>query len=281
MPDPVHREDRWILSRLARAAAAVGEHMSAYQFGEAQRELHDFVRGEYCDWYIEMAKVRLRAGDRSAVAVLAYVLERTLRLLHPFMPFVTEAVWQRLTARMPGGRGDRSLMTRRYPGAADGRIDERAEEEMEAVMELVRAVRNLRAEFRIQPSLRIAAEADSDSMAGALGEEAGAIAALAMVDPLTIGEARSDGSDRATLVLARSTVSVPLGGLVDVGAEAGRLSAELESLAASAERLRGRLGDGRFVDRAPPEVVERERERLAALDERGDRVRGILERLGG
>ncbi len=276
MPEPACRQDRWILSRLARAAGRVGEHLSGYQFGEAQRELHDFVRGEYCDWYIEMAKVRIRAGDRSAVPVLAYVLERTLRLLHPFMPFVTEALWQRLCGSPDG----RSLMTERYPTAADGRLDGRAEEEMGAVMELVRAVRNLRAEFRIQPSTRVPASAVSESMGEALSGEAGAIAALGLIEPLTIGAQGPDGSDRATLVLAHSTVSVPLAGLVDVRAETVRLSAELASLGASAERLRVRLGDARFAERAPPEVVQRERERLAGLVERGDRVRGILERLG-
>ena len=278
-PEPVHRQDRWIMSRLARTAATVGENLRDYQFGEAQRELHDFVRGEYCDWYIEMAKVRIREGDRSPVPVLAYVLERTLRLLHPFMPFVTEELWQRLTARLPDPGQDRSLMTERYPAQADGLVDERAEAEMHAVMDLVRAIRNVRAEFRIQPSLRVPAQVTSDTVVDALEEERTAIATLATVEPLTVGAVES-GSGRATMVLAASTVSVPLAGLVDVGAEKERLSAELVSLAASSEKLRGRLDDARFTERAPAEVVERERDRLEGLIERGDRVRGILERLG-
>ena len=229
-----------------------------------------------------MAKVRIRAGDPSALPVLAYVLEKILRLLHPFMPFVTEAIWQQLTDRLPDGSpgADGSLMVARYPGRRDGIVDERAESEVETVMELVRAVRNLRAEFRIQPGRTIAATVDSAGSIGVMMEEAGAIGALASIDPLTFGADGTDGADGASLVLTSSTVSVPLAGLVDVGAEIERLESELASLGASAARLERRLDDEQFLTKAPPEVVERERERLSGLMERRERVRTILERLG-
>ena len=281
-PSPRHRHDRWILSRLSRVAGQVDSHMEGFEFGEAQRELHDFIWNEYCDWYIEMAKVRIKAGDRSALPVLAYVLEKILRLLHPFMPFVTEAIWQQLTDRLPDGSSGAggSLMVARYPNRQDGIVDERAEAEVETIMELVRAVRNLRAEFRIQPGRPIAASVDSPGAIAVMMEESGAIGALASIDPLTFGSGGTDGTERASLVLTGSTVSVPLAGLVDIEAEIERLESELASLGASASRLEGRLADEQFLTKAPPEVIERERDRLAGLIERRERVRTILERLG-
>ena len=280
-PTPSHRHDRWILSRLQCVAGRVGGHMEDFEFGEAQRELHDFIWNEYCDWYIEMAKVRIREGDRSAVPVLAHVLEKMLRLLHPFMPFVTEAIWQQLNERLPGDlrAPEASLMVARYPDSRDGARDEPAEAEVATIKELVHAVRNLRAELGIQPGLPIAAIVDATDADGVLEEEAGTIMALASVAPLTFGGEGSGGGESASLVLTGATVTVPLGGLVDVEAEVRRLRSELDSLRSRATGLERRLADGQFLSKAPAEVVERERGRLAQLLERRDRVSAILDRL--
>ena len=284
-PSPEHREDRWILSRLARTADDVNTNMENFQFGDAQKTLHDFIWNEYCDWYIEMAKVRVKAGDLTPLPVLAYVLERTLRLLHPFMPFVTEAVWQQLSSRLPEpaqerlGSDGRALIVAGYPTLEDGVLDEVAEGEIETVVELVRAVRNLRAEFRVQSSQRISAFVNAHDGASVFSEEAGAIGALAMIEPLTLGQA--DGDDAASLVLKHSTVTVPLAGVVDLDAEIKRLNEELASLARGAKGLEGRLSNEQFLAKAPDEVVEKERERLASLKERRERVSDILARLGG
>jgi valyl-tRNA synthetase len=259
--------------------------MENFQFGDAQKTLHDFIWNEYCDWYIEMAKVRIRAGDLTPLPVLAYVLERALRLLHPFMPFVTEAVWQQLTSRLPepaqerlGGDG-RALIVANYPTLEDGAVDEKAEGEIETVVELVRAVRNLRAEFRVNSSQRIPAVVNSPGMADVMGEEAAAIGALAMIEPLTLGQAEGDAA--ASLVLKHSTVTVPLAGVVDIDAEIKRLNEELATLARGAKGLEGRLSNEQFLAKAPDAVVEKERERLASLKERRQRVSDILGRLGG
>jgi len=231
-----------------------------------------------------MAKVRVRAGDLSPLPVLAYVLERALRLLHPFMPFVTEAVWQQLTDRLPeetkerlGGDG-RALIVASYPTVDDGVLDERAEGEIETVVELVRAVRNLRAEFRVNSSQRIPAVVNAPGMADVMREETGAICALAMIEPLTLGQA--DGDAAASLVLKHSTVTVPLAGVVDIEAEIKRLNEELATLARGAKGLEGRLSNEQFLAKAPDEVVEKERARLASLKERRERVSNILSRLG-
>ena len=281
-PDPTHREDRWILSRLNQSAAQISRYMDEYQFGEAQRVAHDFLWNEYCDWYIEMAKIRLRAGDRSPVVTLIHVLERTLRLLHPFMPFITEEIWQGLTSLLPDRSGlPDALVVADYPEGTPEYHDDEAETEVGAVIELVRAVRNLRAEFRIQPHVSIEAVVDAPEVSEVLDGEAEAVKALARVGVLTLA---SNGgrasSDEVVLVLSQGTVTVPLGGLVDLDQEKVRLNSELADMDDSAGRLRARLSDSKFVERAPEEVVERERQRLEDVEERRSRLADVLDRMG-
>ena len=146
-----HREDRWIVSRLDRTIAEVNRSLENFELGEAQQRLYDFIWSDFCDWYIEMAKIRLRSGSApSPLPTLAHVLERTLRLLHPFMPFITEEVWQNLLARLPRQDGlPESIMIAPYPTADSPRQDSRAEEEIALVMQAVRAVRNTRAQLHI------------------------------------------------------------------------------------------------------------------------------------
>ena len=282
---PAHRQDRWILSRLNRTIEQVQRYMEEYQFGEAQRVLHDFLWGEYCDWYIEMAKIRLRSsGDPSPMPVLAYVLERVLRLLHPFMPFITEELWRTLVGRLPEEPGrPQSLMVASYPGPDHAMMDDQAEAEMEAVVELVRAIRNLRAEFRIRPSQSVEAVVDAPDVAEVMEDEAATIKVLARVEPLAFGpdSGATPSNEQVSLVLSKGTVTLPLGGLVDLGQETGRLRSELGEVDARRHSLSARLADGKFLARAPDEVVERERQRLEALDERRERITEILSRLGG
>ena len=282
---PTHRQDRWILSRFNRVASEVQRFMEECQLGEAQRVIHDFLWGEYCDWYIEMAKIRLRSDDAgtSPLPTLAYVLERVLRLLHPFMPFVTEEIWQMLVERLPPepGRTD-ALIVAAYPEADAADFDEQAEAEVGAVIELVRGIRNIRAEFRIQPNQSLEAIVDAPDVAEVVEAEGAAIRSLARVDPLTVG---ADGDqaaspDNVALVLASGTVTVPLAGLVDLDRERERLESELRDLDGNRAGLSGRLADEKFVTRAPEEVVERERKRLKSLEERRARITEILSRLG-
>ena len=286
-PTAAHLEDRWILSRLNRVAGQVARHMEDYQFGEAQRVLHDFLWSEYCDWYLEMSKVRLRADDTSAespLEVLAYVLERVLRLLHPFMPFITEEIWQTLVEHLPVER-DRpnALVIAPYPEADPALIDSAAEADVESVIELVRAVRNVRADFRISPSQSVEAIVDAPELESVLKVESDAIMALGQVDPLTMsdGNGSHGSSDRVSMVLGRGTVTVPLTGLVDIDREKARLRKELDQLDASMARLAGRLQNEQFLSKAPEEVVDKERGRLTGMEGRRDRVSETLQRLGG
>jgi len=285
-PRPEHVEDRWVLSRLNRVAGQVQPFMQEYQFGEAQRAVHDFLWGEYCDWYLETAKVRFRGGDETPLPVLAYVLERLLRLLHPFMPFITEEIWQNLVGRLPDepGRPD-SLIVASYPTSDPDLLDDAAESDMQAVIEMVRAVRNLRAEFRIKPNESVEAVVDAPEVRGVIKAEADAIKTLAGIDPLTLlsdgsPSRPSDAGQQVSLVLGSGTVTVPLEGLVDLEQERARLSGELEQIDSNRQRLAARLRDEKFLSRAPEDVVERERERLEGMEGRRARVQETLTHLG-
>ena len=280
-PAPESREDKWILSRLDRAVSQTNRGMEEYQFGEAQRAAHDFLWNEFCDWYLEMAKIRLRAGDRSPVPTLAHVLERTLRLLHPFMPFITEEIWQTLASALPArSEMPDALVVAGFPEPAPAMRDDEAEAEIEAVIEIVRAVRNMRAEFRIPPHVGVAAAVDAPNVSGALGEEAEAVKALARLDALSLDDGRPPSPDEVALVVSSGTVTVPLGGLVDLDREKSRLTEELAGMDANARRLRSRLGDSKFTQRAPEEVVERERRRLEEVEGRRSRLADVLARIG-
>ena len=284
---PSHRQDRWIMSRLNRIAAQVEQFMQDYQFGEAQRAMHDFFWHEYADWYIEMAKIRLRSDgvdEESPLPYLAYVLERVLRMLHPFMPFVTEEIWQALKERVPSDPdAPDALIVAEYPDADTAFYDDQAEDDISLVMETVRSIRNLRAEFRIQQRQRIEAVLYLPQDGAVVEAEADAIKMLARVEPLKFG-AESNGamsSDSVSLVLSKGVVTIPLGGLVDLDKERERLRSEVADIELNRGRLTARLSDERFLSRAPGEVVERERERLESIEERKGRAEEILARLGG
>jgi valyl-tRNA synthetase len=282
-PRPVHVEDRWLLSRLNRTAAQVQTYMEQYQFGEAQRAIHDFMWGEFCDWYLEMSKVRLRAGDETPVPLLAFALETLLRLLHPFMPFITEEIYRDLVQRLPDEPGrSEALIVAPYPEADHGLFDEEAEADMGAVLEIVRGIRNLRAEFRIQPNQSVEALVDAPEIRQAIETEADVIRSLARVDPLRlVSDGGTAGSNQqVSLVLTMGTVTVPLAGLVDLEQERERLSGELAQIDTSRARLSVRLKDEKFLAKAPEAVVERERERLSGLEDRRTRVIETLARMG-
>ena len=289
-PRPIHRQDRWILSRLNRLAADVQRHMEEYNFGEAQRAVHDFMWHEYADWYIEMAKIRLRndPDGPSPMPYLAYVLEQILRLLHPFMPFITEELWQTLLEFLPPvPDAPAALIIAGYPKSDQTLIDDKAESEIDTVIEIVRAIRNMRAEFRIQPNQSVEAVVETPEIAAIAEAEADTIRMLARVDPLTFDTSAgpngkpASSNDRVSLVLQSGTVTIPLGGLVDLDKERQRLRGEIDEIQTNHARLSARLQDDNFTSKAPEEVVDRERQRLEGIEERRGRVEEILSRLGG
>jgi len=281
-----HREDRWIVSRLDQVTAEVDESLLNFEIGDAQQKLYDFFWNDYCDWYIEMAKLRIRSGEGpSPQPTLAHVLERTLRLLHPFMPFITEEIWQNLRSKLPQeGSVAESIMVAEYPIAENPRTDTQAEEEIGLVMQAIRAVRNTRAQLRIPAGQRLEAQIEANGMQGPIEEEAEVIRVLSRIDPLHIVGDGSSGSDLrkgVTLVVNPLIVRLPLEGVVDLSAEQERLRAELDDCLKNMDRVGKLVSNPNFREKAKPEVVETEQARLQDLKERQQHLNEILEQLAG
>ena len=274
---PEHLEDRWLLSRLSRLTGRVSRALEDYQLGEAELAVHDFLWNDFCDWYIEAGKVRLQAGDASPVPVLARVLETTLRLLHPFMPFITEELWQRLPGRE---NAPPSIMVAPYPEEAPHLLDDEAEAAFNVVVGIIRAVRYARAEFRIQPTQRLDALLAPRGLRPVIEAEAATIRALARVDLQVIDDEAALPLDGAlSVVVGEATLCIPLGGVVDMAAERQRLEKEQRETQTALSKLETRLADATFRQRAPEDVVEREESRRTNLRERTARIQDLLSRL--
>jgi len=275
--------DRWILSRYETVRSEVTRLVDAWQLGEAGRQLYEFLWNEYCDWYIEASKVRLgdgNAGEAQATRqVLAYVLERSLRLLHPFMPFVTEAIWQNL----PGLAGDsRSIMVTRWPDVTAWQ-DTAAESDFARVQEIIRGIRNVRSEYDVPAGRRIAASLSAGSHAGLLRENLPVLVMLARLeaDAVHIAAELPAPGKAATLAASGVTVYLPLAGLVDLAAERKRIQGEIDNVDKQVQRIDGLLGNPGFMDKAPANVVERERAKLVELQERRAQLEERMSELDG
>jgi valyl-tRNA synthetase len=269
--------DRWIISRLNRLIENVTRLMDAYQYGEAGRQIYEFLWGEYADWYIEIAKIRLYGTDARAQAtvrrVLVYVLDRTLRLLHPFMPFVSEAAWQHL----PHAITEASLVVAAWP--AEGDMDEEAEAVMNLIMDAIRAIRNARAEYDVEPARRIVAHIAAGEKYDLFLAQRDILTELARLDPSSLRLAHSllDKPQQAlTLVLGGVEIYLPLAGMVDLEAERARLRQELAHLDEGIERSQKLLNNQGFIAKAPAEVIQREQDKLTTLREQADKLRQRL-----
>ncbi|HEX5691918.1 MAG TPA: valine--tRNA ligase, partial [Roseiflexaceae bacterium] len=276
--------DRWILSRYNRLVGDVDRFMRAYNFGEAGRQIQEFLWSEFADWYVEIAKVQLE-GDapETTRAVLYTVLEGSLRLLHPFMPFVTEEAWQYLTNDERRTTNDaRSIMISAYPSADESALDEAAERDFGLLQELIVGIRNIRNEYKVEPARFVAATIAAGKSAQLLESQRAMLARLARVadDQLTIAESlEAKSAQAAALVVGDIEVSLPLAGLIDMAAERGRLSKELEAAQAEIGRREAKLGAAGFVEKAPAQVVQRERDGLAAARATAERLRERIDQL--
>jgi valyl-tRNA synthetase len=265
---PLHREaltlpDRWILHRLQETVAAVSEHIDRYDFGEAGRALYDFAWDDFCDWYIEFAKLSLYGEDEARKgqtrAVLVHVLDTLLRLLHPFVPFVTEEIWQSLP--VPGD----ALIAAAWPTVDASLFDEDAARRTQQLMEAVRAVRNVRAELNVPPSRPVALVVrPADAAAAELFESVRDVLwKFGHLSELTIDPAATAPAQAMTAVVTGAELYLPLAGLVDIAAELERLRKERSRLEAEVARAQKKLANPQFVAKAPADVVEGERAKLA------------------
>ncbi|MBA3276454.1 MAG: valine--tRNA ligase [Chloroflexia bacterium] len=254
--------DRWILSRLDEVTESSTRLIEGYLFGEAGRQINEFIWTELCDWYIEAAKVSLRSESSRAPQVLAYTLERSLKLLHPYMPFITEALWQQVP------HVGESIMVASWP--EPGVRDLEAEEAFNALIELVRGIRNARAEAGVEPAKWIGADLYPGNLTGAFESMRGELGFLGRIadDQLVIKAGEPRHAPQSLTVLANGVVaSLPLADLVDLNAERERLGKELAEARLEQGRAEAQLGNESFLSRAPEKVVAVQRERLARATE--------------
>jgi valyl-tRNA synthetase len=276
--------DRWILSRLNATIAGVTHLLNDYQFGEAGRVAYDFLWGDYADWYIELSKIALNSGDAAlkarTQAVLVHVLDRTLRLLHPFIPFVTEEIWQNLKAAANRSDWGEALIMAEWPHA--GEVDLQAEADMALLMDAIRAIRNARAERNVEAGKKLAVMIISAEKAALFEEQRAALSFLARIDADVsfVGD-RLDAIPQGALpiVLGTATIYLPLSQMIDVAAERARLTKEQKDLNGQIERLTKLLGSD-FVNKAPAAVVQKEREKLLDYQGRVEKLKEQIERLG-
>ncbi|MGB5303250.1 MAG: class I tRNA ligase family protein [Gemmatimonadota bacterium] len=264
--------DRWILDRFAVTSAAATDALERFRLHDAAEVTYQFVWGEFCDWYLELAKMRLR-GDRgeasraAAAATFSFVLDGWLRLLHPIMPFITEEMY----CHLPGRSDEDSLLNGPWPDPVDRFAAPDAVEAVSALQEIVGAVRNLRADYGIDPAKPVAVVVAraAGSVAEALQGELEGLLRLGRMSSLDTAEAVPVGEPGAHAVLrSGAEVFLPLAGVVDLERERERTEAEIDRLRGLLEGSRRRLEESRFVDRAPTEVVEREREKCSSFEER-------------
>ncbi len=264
LPKTLAPEDKWILTRYTRTAREVGDLLDRFEIGMALGKLYDFIWDEFCDWFIELSKDRLYEGGdpaENAARVLCYVMGNTLKLLHPFLPFITEEIWQALPHD-----GD-TIMRALYPNY-DASLDFGEEADMvETVMAAVKAIRNRRAEMNVAPSRKAVVHIDSAHIAKYLDCKRFFVRLASCAD---VVEGTTDG---ISIVTDDAKMTIPTAELVDVEAEKARLKKELEAARKELEQIEAKLSNSAFVDRAPPAVVEEQRLRREKLLSRVEVIR--------
>ena len=270
--------DKWILSRFEKTRASVANNLEHFELGEAARSIYNFIWNEFCDWYIELTKSRLNSDDpnskKVALSILITVLEKTLRLLHPFMPFITEEIWQKL----PNKKAE-SIMISPFP-TKEFEIDESAEKSMSALMESIQAIRNLRAELNVAPGKKSEAviSIQDPNLEKIFVENQNYIEILATSDPVKIVREQKI-PNAISNVTTNSTIFLPLTGLIDVDKEIQKLTKELNKLTSEIQKLDGRLHNEKFLSKAPENVVESEKEKLVAFNEKKSSLQTRIEQL--
>lgn len=278
-PNPTTPADRWIFSRLARLVASIDEAYKEYEFSDMTRELYAFFWNEFCDWYIELSKPRLAAGGEDRVACqrnLVFVLDTALRLLHPAMPFVTEQIYQ----EMPGVKESEYLMMAAWPDAEKlaAYIDPAAERALAIVTQSVSGIRSIRARYGISPKTKLdmVVKAQSDEAVELFKEQQDLIVALGNVEVIEVSETAEKPAESTMRLADDVETYVILSGLVDFAAEQARLEKELGKLEKDRVKFDKKLSNPGFLAKAAPEIIEKDRAKLADITDRMDRLQAEL-----
>ena len=275
LPKDLAIEDKWILSKVNTLAKEVTDNLERFELGIAVAKLYDFIWDVFCDWYIEIAKIRLQSGEGAdtAKAVLVYVLTDILKLLHPFMPFITEEIYQAIP------HDTESIMISKWP-EYDPTLSFAAEEaQMEKIMDAIRAIRNRRAEMNIPPSKKSKVYVET-AFADVFAVGSEFIKRLAYASDVEIADAFGDLGNTVTIVTNDAKIYIPLGDLVDFEAEAKRLQKELAAAEEKLAFINKKLDNPGFVNKAPEKVVQQNRDEAAKLTEKIANLRSSLENLG-
>jgi valyl-tRNA synthetase len=283
--------DRWILSRLNSVTRDVQAALMDYRFNDAASVLYHFIWHEYCDWYLELSKPALNqekgSAERKATqTVLAHALETSLRLLHPFTPFITEEIWQLIprTASVAGKKSTgaaESIMMAAYPEADEQMINPGIERDMQMVMDLIMAIRNIRGEMNIAPSMQIRAivKVETPEIGEHLEKTATYVTTLARLAELQISEAVKKPKAAATGVIKGAEVYVPLEGIIDLTQECDRLKKEIAKISKDIEVFSRKLSNKDFVDKAPKAVVEKDTAKLEEFKVKREKLEQSLRML--
>ena len=275
LPKDLAIEDKWILSKVNTLAKEVTDNLERFELGIAVAKLYDFIWDVFCDWYIEIAKIRLQSGEGAdtAKAVLVYVLTDILKLLHPFMPFITEEIYQAIP------HDTESIMISKWPEYDPTLSFADEEAQMEKIMDAIRAVRNRRAEMNIPPSKKSKVYVET-AFADVFAVGSEFIKRLAYASDVEIADAFGDLGNTVTIVTNDAKIYIPLGDLVDFEAEAKRLQKELAVAEEKLAFINKKLDNPGFVNKAPEKVVQQNRDEAAKLTEKIANLRSSLENLG-
>lgn len=259
--------DRWILSRLHHTIGIFNTALTEFHLNEASKALYDFIWHDFCDWYVELAKTRFYGEESPETKKIVlgralWIFDRALRLLHPIMPFVTEELWQHLTER-----DGASLMVAEFPAVEDRWIDQKTEDEMAFVQDVINAIRNIRGENNIAPSkeIKVQVRHASESSAATLNRYEKYLNKLGRVSAIETLSTPENPRLASSAVVGGSEIFVPLEGLIDLEAERGRLEKEIARLQQVIEATGRKLSNPSFVERAPKDVVDKEREKLTSF----------------
>ncbi|UCG77297.1 MAG: valine--tRNA ligase [Nitrospirota bacterium] len=275
--EKVGLSERWILSRLSDTADDINSALNEYRFNDAANAIYQFIWKEFCDWYIEISKSALNGDDeierKNTIACLTYVLESSLRLLHPFMPFVTEEIWQKLP------HAGNSIMIENYPSDLPKDLD--AEELMAKVMDVVSSIRSIRGELNISPSAELEAyiKTNGDNVREILVMNETVIKKLARLSSIEIGSDVDKPKGSASAVTPDMELFVPIKGVLDISEEIGRLKKELKKVKETISFLDKKLLNEDFLNNAPPEIVEKEKGRYSEQIEKKEIIEENIDKL--